>query len=298
MLSICIPVYNYDVRPLVNKLIKQLDSLSEKIEILIGDDGSKENIIQINSELECFDQVKIIQAKKNIGRAAIRNLIAGLSKFNYLLFLDCDSDIDNLFINNYLIFINDNTEVICGGTLHPEKCPSLEQKLRWKSGRIREDIKASKRSINPFVNFTSNNFIIKRELFESIKFNERIRKYGHEDTLFGIDLEYNKARILHIDNPAIHLGIDFNDDYINKTQQAIENVFFIMHHSNYNQQLLNRITLLRYYQKLKKLKLNRIIKILFNIAEPIIKKNLFSGNPSLFLFDCFKLGHLAIIDKK
>ena len=293
MLSICVPVYNYDVTTLISALSIQSDQCENLVEIIVADDGSDEDFLEINKKIETEHNVRFIELGKNIGRSAIRNFLAKKARYNYILFLDCDSELGDNFIKKYLEAINNDSQVICGGTLHPAHCPSPAQTLRWKSGRKREDNTAHSRKQNKYKSFTSNNFVVKKEVFNKISFDEKIKKYGHEDTLFGIQLEVNKINIAHIDNPAIHIGIDTNQEYIIKTKNAIENLVQLLSTSEHKNLLLQRITLLNYYKQIDKLRLSGLVKIIFGVTEPLLIKNLTSKKPSLLLFDFFKMGYLV-----
>ena len=72
-LSICVPVFNFDVTELVKKLDKQAGLLSVPFEIVCIDDCSDEKFIKINKEI-CSKYGKYIELKENIGRSKIRNL--------------------------------------------------------------------------------------------------------------------------------------------------------------------------------------------------------------------------------
>src|ERR1035437_10178864 len=91
MLSICIPVYNYDVTMLVQILYQQAGELQIVFEIICIDDCSKEEYRKVNEQVITY--AKYVQLHQNIGRAKIRNLFLEYVHFKYLLFLDCDSEI-------------------------------------------------------------------------------------------------------------------------------------------------------------------------------------------------------------
>ncbi|MBK9012976.1 MAG: hypothetical protein IPM82_02230 [Saprospiraceae bacterium] len=65
----------------------------------------------------------------------------------------------------------------------------------------------------------TNNFLIPRQLFLEIQFDETLRQYGHEDTLFGMELARRQVPIVHIDNPLEHIGLEPVDVFLRKTEQ-------------------------------------------------------------------------------
>mgnify|MGYP000363990435 FL=1 len=197
MISICIPIHNYDVTSLVNSLHSQCIEANIDFEIILIDDFSEKNFREINSKLSLISNY--IQLDNNVGRSRIRNLFLQYAKYEYLLFLDCDSIINNNFIDNYLdSIIENNSEVFIGGRIYPSIKPDKNYLLRWKYCTLREQTNYP--SSNKA--FMSNNFLIKKELFEKIKFDERIKIYGHEDTLFGYELKKAGIKIKYINNPV------------------------------------------------------------------------------------------------
>ena len=298
MLSVCIPVYNVDVTCLVKKLIKQANELSINIELLIYDDGSEIGYKQINSSLKNFDQINYKELKINIGSAAIRNRIAVDALYNSLLFIDSDSEIPNDYLSKYFPHITNNKMIVCGGRVHPKQLPSIDKSLRWKVGKLKEDFSAEQRNQIPNKSFMSNNFLVKRELFDKIRFDETIERSGHEDTMFGIKLEMLGIHIFHIDNPVIHIGLESNMEFITKTEQRLETLKIIESKNEDNQLLYDRITILRYYRILKRLKLIGFASVLFLKSKSYLSELLQNTNPSMLIYDIYKLGYYSHISKK
>ena len=78
MLSILLPVYNFDVRKLVKQLHEQGNMLEIPFEIICTDDGSEEEFKNLNSELEKLYSVSYQELKNNLGRSKIRNYLSSL----------------------------------------------------------------------------------------------------------------------------------------------------------------------------------------------------------------------------
>ena len=57
--------------------------------------------------------------------------------------------------------------------------------------------------------------------FKKISFNERLSGYGHEDTLFGYELNKNNIQIHHIDNPVLNGHLDTNEAFLLKTEEGL-----------------------------------------------------------------------------
>jgi glycosyltransferase involved in cell wall biosynthesis len=293
MLSICVPVFNFDVTELVEKLHKQAEMLSVPFEIVCIDDCSDEKYTKINKEI-CNKYGNFIGLKENIGRSKIRNLFLANTKFQYLLFLDCDSSImSNDFLKKYIEALKENEyDVICGGRVYDDEKPSKQYLLRWQYGRLKESQPVEIRKLNPNRSFMTNNFIINRNIFELVRFDETISTYGHEDTLFGFQLKNKKTSIGHIDNPVLNGCLETNEEYVEKTEIALENLAYIMDYLNYNPRFIEDVKIADYYEKFMNWKLKAVVKFFYFLFGPIIRKLLVSGMINLNLFDFYKLGFL------
>ena len=88
MLSILIPTYNYDITHLVYELHKQATKAKIDFEIICFDDGSKSEINSKNDSINQLNYSKFKELPLNIGRSAIRNLLAKEGQYENLLFID------------------------------------------------------------------------------------------------------------------------------------------------------------------------------------------------------------------
>ena len=289
MLSILIPTYNYDCYDLVKELNQQVCQCNIKFEIIVIDDCSTLNIIN-NQKLNTLPHTQYIKLNNNIGRSKIRNLLADKAIYPYLLFMDCDAEVcSKHYISEYLKHCQPNCCIV-GGTAYDPKENNPQYSLRLKYGRLREGNQTYTKR------FTTFNFLIHKDLFNKVKFNESIRDYGHEDSLFGAQIK-KISNITTINNPLIHKGLDTNDIFIKKTETAIYNLLKLSQ-SNIINDLLPESTILQTYKKLKKYHLTILINIAFCATKKCIQKQISSKNPSLFLFDCYKIGYLCHIASK
>ncbi|MGE0088522.1 MAG: glycosyltransferase family 2 protein [Bacteroidales bacterium] len=292
MLSICIPIYNFNVVKLVNELHNQATLLQINFEILCIDDCSDPDFKHQNKPIASLSHVNYIELNENIGRSKIRNLFLQYASFNYLLFLDCDALISSyLFIQNYIDAIKTDKQVVCGGLTYNKKKPARNFRLRWKYGIKKEVIPFEIRKSNPYKSFNTINFLINKSTFKQIQFDERINGYGHEDTLFGYKLRKNNITIVHINNPVINDSLEKNDEFIRKTEQAIENLIQINEMVN-DPDFIKGITLLRTYDKLRKFHILFLVKVLFRIIKRTTRIVLISGCSCQNLFAFYKLGFL------
>lgn len=291
-LSILIPVYNWDCTQLVRDLHFQGLVLGIPYEIIVADDCSTDEELQEKSRIvaESHENCRYFGLKHNIGRAAIRNFMADQSKYEKLLFLDCDSAIkDKLFLKKY-VEVADKAAVICGGIIHPDEIPQKGMELRYlyeKSAAFERS--AGFRSKNPYLRFTSFSFLIEKSVFMAIRFDESYVGYGYEDVQFGHELEQNGISILHIDNPLAHLGLENSDAYLNKTRQAVLNAF---EHKN---EIGDSSKLLTHYNKVLKFRMRWLFRFIWAFFQKSMEKNLLGPKPRLRLFSLYKLCYICLL---
>ncbi len=297
MLSVLIPTYAYSALPLVKNLQEQFSNLNISYEILCFDNGSKSKTDLENQKINDLENCQFKALENNGGRSKIRNTLAEEAKYDYLLFLDADVlPVSNQFVKNYCTAIqNYKPQVVFGGLKYQDEKPQKNKMLRWVFGKSREEISLKIRNKNPSFYFTSANFLIAKNTIQKHPFNEELTKYGYEDALLALELKKYKIEILQLDNPVYHLGLDENSVFVDKTEKAVENIYFL-HQTKVVDCKSNRLLLSFYWVKI--LQLGGIISFIFKKCKERFKANLLSSNPSLFIYDCYKLGYICSLDKK
>jgi glycosyltransferase involved in cell wall biosynthesis len=293
MLSILIPVYNYNVFPLVGELHKQCIDCEIEFEILCLDDASQYNYNE-NQNINTLKNCHYFINTKNTGRTSTRNKLAERATFKWLLFLDADViPVYSNFINHYISSVNDNLQVVIGGYRYQEVEPKPEIFFRYKYGKDREEKTALERNLNPFQFIFSGNILIQKEIFMKTNFNEVGNYYGM-DVFFSYQLFINKTKILHIENPIYHLGLETNSLFFEKSLKAVETrkLFLI------NCAEIEKISpLIKKYKAIKRFYLLPIAILFFKILKPFLRRRILSKNPSLFCFDIYRLGYLCFFSK-
>ncbi|MGY5355484.1 glycosyltransferase family 2 protein [Wenyingzhuangia sp. IMCC45467] len=294
MISICIPVYNYDVTKLVKVLTDQMNLLDKALELIVIDDGSKEQYKLKNKE--SLSNHIYIELPQNIGRSRIRNLFKQYANHPFLLFMDCDSMVVNKqFLANYIEAV-DFGGLVYGGRIYPEKLPNKNKKLSWLYGREVESKKVIDRNKHPYLTFMTNNFLIDKSVFDLILFNEQITGYGHEDTLFGFELSKLKVKITHINNPVLNTDLECNKEFLNKTDQALGSLKLICLELTNKSEFYAYVKLLRFYNKMTPFQL-KVINGCYFVIGKLIRQLLASGYYSKRLLDFYKIGYFTSINR-
>lgn len=284
MLSILIPTYNFNITQLVSDLHQQALNSYTDFEFIVMEDGSN-LFVEENSSINELVNCKHIILSKNIGRSAIRNKLADESKYEHLLFIDCDAEVSSEhYIERYMAFCHEECVVI-GGTAYDPLETNPVYSLRLKYGREREARSAQERGKSNLATF---NFLISKSIFNRVRFDESIRGYGHEDMLFGHQLRKLGYDFIQIENPLIHKGLDENDIFIKKTEESTRNLF-LLHQSERYTFLAEESKLLNSYLFIKKIGLTRLLAFKFDITKQLFRWQLCSNSPSLLVYDLYKL---------
>ena len=282
MISILIPTYNYNATDLVHELNRQCLKEAIPYEILVYDDGSKSEENKINTEINTLDNCRFKALENNIGRSAIRNLLASHARYKSLLFIDSGTvPLNTNFIKNYVEHIQ--YQVVTGGMVATKAPPKKPYKLRWLFTKHREA-----------KTLCSSNFLIQKQTFLQSPFNASITKYGYEDVLFYSKLKEKGIPVKIIDNPVVHAHDDDANTFIAKTETALENLKFLTANG-----MLSKKTskISRYYHVAEKLKMINFMAFIFKILKSGLMWHLNSNKPLLVCYDIYRLGYFCTLKK-
>lgn len=296
MLSILIPVHNYNCFKLAEDLSNQIKKYTIEAEIIVAEDGSDEEHKIYNRGIAKLPYCLYIEFLENKGRAKIRNSLAGMANGEWLVFIDCDAEIiDGDFVKRYYeISLNSSdADIYCGGL--DVKVPNdlSAKSLRYYYSLKREKRSAEERMENPYSSFSSFNFMIRANVFFKYPFDENFIEYGHEDTLFGDILRDNGVKLKHIDNPLFHNGLELNEIFLGKTERSVESLY------KFRDKLFNCSRLYQFYAKLKKFHVLFLFRCFYMLFGSRVRRYLVeSKKPSIAIFDLYKLGYLSVLSDK
>lgn len=296
-LSILLPSFENECFELVRKLHRQCESVENLIyEIIVADDGSIDSsFIPTNRQINDLTGCRFIERGFNAGRAAIRNFLAHEAKGEWRLFLDSDIDIEDGFITKYLYYITYSTtpRALDGGVKVPDIPGLKKSNLRYIYEKSAEaSHSAIKRSLHPYQHFHTANFIFHSSLLSSVAFDERIKRYGHEDILMGKSLQLANFPIQHVDVPVLLPHYETNETFVCKTEDALHTLF------EFRKDLRGYSTLLQLAERLKNFHLAWLLRIWHKKVGRQERKNLLSDHPSLLVFKLYKLGFYLTLKEK
>ena len=290
MISILIPCYNFNAYPLALKLEKQALLLDVNFEIICSDDGSFSLKNEKNQKINLLTNSKFIELKKNIGRIQNRIFLAEKAQYDWLIFLDVDSEPKkNDYLKKYISNIG-SSDFVFGGN---EFKYNLNGKfsLKNKFAKRREAKSSTDRKKKPYKYIISANFMAKKSSFLYCYSKIKYKSYGNDYIISSV-LQNNNILIHHIDNFTMVSVNDDNEQFILKSKDALKNLY-----KNYSEGNLSKssISILNVFSILDKLKMCKVFLLVTNPIEKFIFKKINSKNPNLILFDIFRLRYLCSI---
>jgi glycosyltransferase involved in cell wall biosynthesis len=287
-LSICIPVFQCDVRDLINDLVNQAKNCLEEIELILLDDGSDAQTKQLNKGLGELDGVSYHELPQNTGRSNVRNALCAMANGEYVMFLDSDSGIETSgFLEVYLRYIKQVYSVLYGGRSYGAK-PESGKELRWLFGVERESKLAKFRQRDMYRYFLSNNFVISKSLIRQLKFDSDIKGYGYEDSVLAARLAEFEIDVKHSYNPVQHTVYETNDRFIDQTNNAIRNLVQLRVKED---PAMHTIAMLRVRGKLGPM--SKLFSLLYRMIGDRVERNLRKKIVSLWWFDLYRFSLLC-----
>lgn len=218
LISIIIPVYNTEIylRECIDSILQQTYS---NLELIIINDGSVDNSLQIIKSYEQRDdRIKIID-KKNAGVSSARNDGLDYTSGEYIMFIDSDDYItDQNMIERIVESINNNCQpdIIMYKFVSDQNDYEPSENASDITDDLLKDMVANE-TINSACNKVYKNEIIKNA---GIVFHTAIRM--GEDLLFNIEYFKNSDRILILDQASYFRRVD---DINSATKKYMDNKY-------------------------------------------------------------------------
>lgn len=181
--SIVIPVYNVELylEDCLNSLVEQTIDKKD-IEIILINDGSKDNSAQICKEYsEKYNYIKFID-KENSGVSSTRNMGIRMSQGKYILFLDSDDKLTICSVESIADYFDSVYEKVDMVTyfIQPYKDGKLlNPHSRFNSVLTNTGVYDLEK--NPYVIQTTMNICVKNMGDENIFFNEEMRRQEDQE---------------------------------------------------------------------------------------------------------------------
>ena len=229
-LSILVPTYDRDIRPLAAELLDDMAALPEPgaVELLVLVDGNP--ALAGQEEVLAMAEARGLAAgfalaPRNLGRAGARNALAEAARGAHILFLDADSLPDAPgFVARALAEARAAPEAVTCGGRTGQRCPPAPRDARLfeAHSRMREWVPAAQRNLDPEGNFLSANFQLRRELFLRAPFDARFTGWGWEDTDWALRIRPHAA-LRHVENSVSHMEHHTDAAWLGRLDRSVGN---------------------------------------------------------------------------
>lgn len=300
-LSILIPTYNTVCLELVKALSSQAETLTQRqggfsYEIIVADDGSTDKLtVERNKEIDLLPHCRYIIRENNAGRAAIRNFLAQTARGEWLLFIDSDMVLRrDSYLSLYASMAAEDSVVYGGYTVRGDGA-KLKGNLRYTyETKYSGNDNAAERNKQPYNDFHTSNFMVKRSVMLAFPLDERLKRYGYEDVLWGKTLRQNGVRITHIDNQLSFEKFETNAEFISKTEEGLNTLFAFRH------ELMGYSNIISAAERIERLHLTTALSLTHKLLGKSIRNTLKGNKTSVLLFNIYKLGYFChlIIDAR
>lgn len=176
LVSIVTPLYNSEDY-LVKTFVSVLNQSYKNWEWIIVDDGSTDKSLEIAQGLAKDPRVAVLSLGKNHGAAKARNVGLDHAKGDYILFLDSDDELDRIFLETQVEFIEKDGPIVTAG--YRRRTPNSVTVFIPPYEITLDTILKG----NPLSCLTT---MYDFRIFHEERFNEELEK--HEDFLFWINL--------------------------------------------------------------------------------------------------------------
>lgn len=292
-LSILIPTYNHVCTSLVDSLCQQAATLGNRYEIVVADDGSSDSsTVTANRAISLLPRCRYIERGENTGRAAIRNFLASQATHDWLVFIDSDMVVaDGDFLRRYAECPHDT--VVDGGVTIGGDPAKLTHNLRYRYEKAAEPHHTTEcRRRQPYHDFHTANFMVRRDLMLRYPFDLRFRHYGYEDVLFGKQMEQHGIPIYHIDNPLSFEHFETNAQFLSKTEEGLRTLYSFRNELSGYSRLLDTIAPHSTSPGPAHRILTRLLGAAFRAGGGMARRWL-EQHPNLTLFNFYRLSYFC-----
>lgn len=209
------------------RLLTALGRERAAVEIILLDDGSQDDLLaaRVGAEIRALTlPARLVRLPRNEGRAKGRNRLVSQARSRHYLFLDSDMLPDSpAFLACWLSVIDTyDPPVAFGGFTLDQAVPRPDHALH-RAMALKSDCRpADERRLAPEKFVFTSNLLVRRDLFAAEAFDEAFTGWGWEDVEWGLRVS-RRWPILHLDNPATHLGLDTARTLVAKFEQSQAN---------------------------------------------------------------------------
>jgi glycosyltransferase involved in cell wall biosynthesis len=226
-LSVLMPFLRDDPRDLLQLLDREAAFVGGAVEIVILDDGTDDR--ELTTELIAVVErmalpVRLITLSRNEGRSIGRNRLAEAARGGSLLFLDSDMRPDRAdFLKTWIDLVTTQDPAVAfGGFSLLQASAEAKFSVHRAMATQSECLSSEERSKTPEKYVYTSNLLVRRDVFETEAFDRAFSGWGWEDVEWAMRVS-RRYPVIHVDNPATHMGLDTTAQLAGKYEQSAGN---------------------------------------------------------------------------
>ena len=226
-LSVLIPFLRDDPTELLALLEREATDLKAEVEVVLLDDGTGDPDLTARLETQVAAlslPMRLLSSLVNLGRSRGRNRLTTEARGRHWLFLDSDMRPDNPdFLQTWLALARIDDPAVAFGGFSLDQTPHERRTAVHRAMALRSDCRLSaERARQPEKHVFTSNLLVRHDVFEVEAFDADFAGWGWEDVEWGMRVA-RRWPIVHIDNPATHMGLDTVDALAAKYEQSAAN---------------------------------------------------------------------------
>lgn len=218
-LSVLIPFYGDDPRPLLASLAAQVEA---ETEIILFDDGAPDAALseRVSQAVQTASApVTLITSPVNQGRSRARNALARAATGDWLLFLDADMEITPGFLDRWKdALAQTQCDALFGGYA-PCEPRSKRERVHAALAHASDAVDAETRNAQGAYAVCSSNLAVRASLFADCPFDDGYAGWGWEDVDWALSAA-SLGQLGHVDVHAAHGGLQSVDELLSKFDRA------------------------------------------------------------------------------
>jgi len=226
-LSVLIPFFRHDPCDLLGLLDEEAAAVDGSVEVVLLDDGSGDEALSARVEAAVVAAAlpcRLITLRDNQGRSKGRNRLARAARAGGFLFLDSDMRPDHRrFLQTWADLVAREDPPVAFGGFSLLQAPDeprfgVHRALAARS----ECVPYTDRARQPEKYVYTSNLLVRRDVFEAEAFDAAFTGWGWEDVEWAMRVA-RRFRVIHLDNPATHMGLDTVEALAAKYEQSAPN---------------------------------------------------------------------------
>ena len=225
--SVLIPFLRDDPSELLQLLDEEAGAVDRAVEIIVMDDGTDDPDLtaRLQTRIRAMAlPARLITLKKNEGRSKGRNRLADAARGGSLMFLDSDMRPDHRrFLWTWAELVAREDPAVAFGGFSLLQAPTDARFSVHRSMAAKSDcVPYQERARTPEKYVFTSNLLVRRDVFEAETFDAEFSGWGWEDVEWAMRVS-RRFTVVHVDNPATHMGLDTVEALAGKYEQSAGN---------------------------------------------------------------------------